>query len=171
VLKMVIKVSDIGNVTKGKDYCLKWTERVIEEFQAQGDLEGQLKLPVTPFMDRKTANVPKQQIGFYNFVAKPMFEAMDLLIPMDGPLANLNTMEEHWSAQMSSADTQSVSTPTPTRRLSVAPARMSVSSTAAQQRQSVSSRISRRVSSQSQGRASRVTPFPVGKQSSDSAST
>ena len=35
VLKMVIKVSDIGNVTKGHDYCLKWTERVIEEFQVR----------------------------------------------------------------------------------------------------------------------------------------
>jgi hypothetical protein len=35
ILKMVIKCSDIGNVTKGKEYCMQWTERVIEEFFAQ----------------------------------------------------------------------------------------------------------------------------------------
>ena len=28
VLKMIIKVSDIGNVTKGREYCLKWTDAV-----------------------------------------------------------------------------------------------------------------------------------------------
>ena len=80
---MIIKVSDIGNVTKGREYCLKWTESVIQEFLAQGDLEGEMNLPVTPFMDRKTANVPKQQLGFYNFVVKPMFEALDLLVSME----------------------------------------------------------------------------------------
>ena len=61
VLKMAIKCADIGNVTKGKDYCLAWTSRVVKEFFAQGDLEAELKLPVTPFMDRTTAILPKQQ--------------------------------------------------------------------------------------------------------------
>ena len=57
--------------------------QVIQEFLAQGDLEAKLQLPVTPFMDRRTANVPKQQLGFYNFVVKPMFEALDLLVSME----------------------------------------------------------------------------------------
>ena len=52
-----MQVSDIGNVTKGQAYCLKWTERVVAEFFAQGDLEAELSLPVTPFMDRTTACV------------------------------------------------------------------------------------------------------------------
>ena len=63
ILKMVLKVSDIGNVTKGQAYCLGWTERVVAEFFAQGDLEAELKLPVTPMLDRRTANVPKQQVS------------------------------------------------------------------------------------------------------------
>lgn len=87
-------------MTKGRDYCLGWTSKVVTEFFAQGDLEKDLKLPVTPFMDRSTACIPKQQIGFYNFVARPMFEAMDALIPMTGALNNLDTMYEYWSAQL-----------------------------------------------------------------------
>ena len=128
ILKMLIKVSDIGNVTKGREYCLKWTDRVVEEFFAQGDLEAKLKLPVTPFMDRKHACVAKQQMGFYNFIVKPMLEvstpsplppplsapaslashaatlphsqALDGLISMDKPLRNLEIMQAHWAGQL-----------------------------------------------------------------------
>ena len=57
VLKMAIKCADIGNVTKGKAAALLWTDRVIQEFFAQGDEERSLGLPVTPMLDRHSANV------------------------------------------------------------------------------------------------------------------
>lgn len=118
VLKMAIKVSDIGNVTKGRDYCLGWTKRVTEEFFHKGDLEAKLGLPVTPFMDRTTANIPKQQIGFYNFVAKPMFEAMGHMVSMDRPLANLQRMIDHWSAQLPTDEAAAIAPPSRASRLS-----------------------------------------------------
>ena len=31
VLKMIIKVADIGNVSKGERYAASWTERVVQE--------------------------------------------------------------------------------------------------------------------------------------------
>ena len=43
-------------------------------------------------MDRNTAVVPKQQLGFYNFVARPMFEALDGLVSMADDI-----MYAHWS--------------------------------------------------------------------------
>ena len=43
-------------------------------------------------MDRNTAVVPKQQLGFYNFVARPMFEALDGLVSMAEPLSTLSTL-------------------------------------------------------------------------------
>ena len=100
ILKMVIKVSDIGNVTKGLPVCLGWTERVVQEFFDQGDTEGSLGLPVTPFMDRRTASVPKQQLGFYSFVARPMYDALDGLVCMDQQVGNLDVMEKHWKSQL-----------------------------------------------------------------------
>ena len=114
ILKMVLKVSDIGNVTKGKQYCLAWTQRVVAEFFAQGDLEAKLKLPVTPFMDRNSACVPKQQVGFYNFIARPMFEALDNFVTMEKPLANLTIMHQHWTAQIEPETPAAPKAPTPT---------------------------------------------------------
>lgn len=100
VLKMVLKVSDIGNVSKGKEICLLWTDRVMNEFMAQGDLEEELGLPVTPFMSRTNLNAPKQQSGFYSFVVRPMFLAMDQLISMEPMLKNISVMEEFWNGQI-----------------------------------------------------------------------
>lgn len=100
VLKMVLKVSDIGNVSKGKEVCLLWTDRVMNEFMAQGDLEEELGLPVTPFMSRTNLNAPKQQSGFYSFVVRPMFLAMDQLISMEPMLKNISVMEEFWNGQI-----------------------------------------------------------------------
>ena len=42
----------------------------------------------------------EQQLGVYNFVAKPMFEALDGLVSMAQPLGNLEIMYAHWSAQL-----------------------------------------------------------------------
>ena len=77
-----------------------WSDLVCEEFFAQGDLERSLNLPVTPFMDRSTAVVAKQQKGFYDFIARPMFQALDHFISMDGPLTNLDEVEAHWASML-----------------------------------------------------------------------
>ena len=98
ILKMVLKLADIGNVTKGHAYCLGWADRVVEEFFTQGDLERQLGLAVSPMMDRATVNMPNMQLGFFDFVVKPMFEAADGLIDMRQPLENLAAMHRHWAA-------------------------------------------------------------------------
>lgn len=106
VLKMAIKCADIGNVTKSKPVALAWTDRIIKEFFAQGDEERSLGMPVTPMLDRNSANVAKQQLGFYNFIVRPMYAAMDLLVDMGPQLANLDEMQEHWSAQMSAEESE-----------------------------------------------------------------
>jgi len=111
ILKMLIKVADIGNVSKGREYCLAWTDRIVQEFFDQGDLERKLGMPVTPMLDRNLACIPKQQIGFYNFVVKPMFEALDLLVSMEEPLANLETMHEHWRGKLPDEDAEVALTP------------------------------------------------------------
>ena len=111
-------MSDISNVTKGNEYCLQWTDRVVAEFFAQGELEAKLRLPVTPFMDRKKACIPKQQLGFYNFVVRPMYEAMDGLISMTAALSNLESMTEHWTSRLpkeETADGGGPQAPGPTR--------------------------------------------------------
>ena len=56
-------------------------------------------------MDRNTAVVPKQQLGFYNFIVRPMYAAMDLLVDM-GPQLVRRTI--HSSPRMGWCDTAEV---------------------------------------------------------------
>lgn len=54
---------------------LKWSERVNEEFFEQGDTERRLGLPLSAFMDRKSTQLWKSQLGFIDFLVYPLFES------------------------------------------------------------------------------------------------
>eukprot|EP00002_Diphylleia_rotans_P023755 TRINITY_DN4675_c0_g1_i3.p1 TRINITY_DN4675_c0_g1~~TRINITY_DN4675_c0_g1_i3.p1 ORF type:complete len:835 (+),score=128.47 TRINITY_DN4675_c0_g1_i3:148-2652(+) len=63
VLQMALKCADLAHMAKSFPIHSRWTTLVTEEFYLQGDQEGSLKLPKSPFMDRDSENVPKSQIG------------------------------------------------------------------------------------------------------------
>eukprot|EP00899_Mesostigma_viride_P023422 jgi/Mesvir1/4264/Mv22225-RA.2 len=74
LLNMVLKVADIGHAAKPLPIHLVWADKVQTEFFNQGDAELAEGLSVSPFMDRNNACIPKSQIGFFHFIAAPMFE-------------------------------------------------------------------------------------------------
>jgi len=94
-LKMVIKTADLGYLTKGEQSCHVWTERVLQEFFHQGDTEKSLNLPISFGCDR-SIDVPGLQLGFYKTMIFPLYEALDLLVPMDLQLKNLNERFKFW---------------------------------------------------------------------------
>jgi len=96
MLKLAIKTADLGYLTKGKKVAFAWTDLVLHEFFTQGDTEKRLSLPVSFGCDRDTIDVPQSQLGFYQFMVKPLYEAMDLLVPMGMQMANLEEMRKHW---------------------------------------------------------------------------
>merc|ERR1719478_1671596 len=59
-----LHAADISNPAKPLMNCLVWTDRVLQEFFAQGDLEKELGLPVGMLNDRATQNIARGQIGF-----------------------------------------------------------------------------------------------------------
>ena len=63
--------------------CEKWTLRLMEEFFAEGDREGQLGLEVGALNDREKVIIPKAQVGFINFIALPLWEAWSEYISPD----------------------------------------------------------------------------------------
>lgn len=77
LLKIVLKAADIGHTAKAADIHIAWTMRIQEEFYAQGDLERENGLAISPFMDRLTSSIPKSQIGFLSFVVIPLFEVFN----------------------------------------------------------------------------------------------
>lgn len=83
MLETALHLSDISNPSKCRPVMLKWTERILTEYWAQGDEELRLGLPVSPLCDRETGSktVPKGQLGFINFVIQPLFLPFVRLVP------------------------------------------------------------------------------------------
>ncbi len=69
-----IKCADISHSSKDFEQHISWSRRVTEEFFFQGDVEREYDLPVSPLCDKGTVNVPKNQVGFINFLCMPLFE-------------------------------------------------------------------------------------------------
>jgi len=74
VLQIALKCADISNPCRPWALSRAWSLQVSEEFYRQGDLERRLGLSVTPMCDRFTSSVSKIQIGFFRFIAAPLFE-------------------------------------------------------------------------------------------------
>ena len=55
--------------------------RCVHEFFKQGDRERRLNLPVTAICDRKNNNLPRIQVGFIEYVVKPLFTEWERFLP------------------------------------------------------------------------------------------
>ena len=99
MLMMLIKAADISNSVKVWDQQREWAERVQAEFFAQGDMERELGLPMSPLMDRECGDVPAGQIGFLDMLAKPLFVAIADELPALKPLvARLEANRQRWAS-------------------------------------------------------------------------
>ena len=65
----------------------------------QGDREKERGLPVG--YDRETLSTwkAKSQVGFFSFMVKPTYEALDLLAPMTEQLGALDKLIAHWKEE------------------------------------------------------------------------
>ena len=97
LMRICIKCSDVSNLTRSLAISQKWTERVVQEFYHQGDLEREAGLPISPFMDRTQPAVAKSQVAFIEFILRPLFGALCLLFPQTQPcLQSLESNLKHW---------------------------------------------------------------------------
>ena len=81
ILTFIIHLADISNPSKEKKLATVWTDRILDEWFRQGDLEESMGLPFSPLCDRQTTHRAKSQIGFINFVVLPSYELLGRLIP------------------------------------------------------------------------------------------
>lgn len=100
LFRMCVKCADIAHAGKTEALHEKWTMQVVQEFFHQGDLERQQQLPISPFCDRLTADLPKDQKGFIQGVVKPLFLATNAVIQstiIEVTIINqLDVNIEHW---------------------------------------------------------------------------
>lgn len=93
-----IKVCDIGHSYADVAVHIRWSELLEEELYKQGDLEMSLGLPLSYLMDRGKAGVTKSQVGFFDFVVKPLAVAWSQCFPAFGKvlLKRLEVNLQHW---------------------------------------------------------------------------
>eukprot|EP00002_Diphylleia_rotans_P002871 TRINITY_DN1186_c0_g1_i3.p1 TRINITY_DN1186_c0_g1~~TRINITY_DN1186_c0_g1_i3.p1 ORF type:complete len:884 (+),score=163.24 TRINITY_DN1186_c0_g1_i3:258-2909(+) len=100
MMKVALKVADVGHVAKKEDLHEKWTNLIQSEFYLQGDREKSSGLPVSPFMDRETSSIPKSQIGFINFVVLPLFEAFNFTGDHTALVQQIKRNQVLWEARL-----------------------------------------------------------------------
>eukprot|EP00727_Mastigamoeba_balamuthi_P006936 m51a1_g2863 putative camp-specific 3 -cyclic phosphodiesterase 4d isoform x9 (816) ;mRNA; f:346072-348979 len=102
VMQLLLKVCDIGNVSKPLELSKRWVELCTEEFFQQGDKEREMGMQISPFMDRNAAAVPKSQVGFINVVAKPLVVTLFNVAPSPVTKSLTDNMRrnlDYWKSQ------------------------------------------------------------------------
>ncbi len=95
VLTTSIKLCDLGHSFKGWDQHERWSGWVTEEFFLLGDREKAAGIAVSPLCDRqRDTNLPKNQLGFFEFLCYPFYKAVARVLPAAEVL--LEPLEENF---------------------------------------------------------------------------
>ena len=99
---ILLHAADVSNATRQLPIALYWSRQVLLEFWAQGDNERSLGFEVSPLCDRASGmlTVPAGQIGFINFIVRPLYQQLGQLLPEILEAAEqLKKTEEYWQHQ------------------------------------------------------------------------
>lgn len=98
ILVFLLHSADISNPAKPQPLAVGWTKRALEEFFAQGDKEKELALPVSPLCDKETTKTADSQIGFLQFVVRPLYVWLGDIIPQvkEEVLPIVNSNLDYW---------------------------------------------------------------------------
>lgn len=96
----IMTCCDLSSMYKPFDNARHTANSVYEEFFQQGDEEQKLGLPYTSELTNRgnAKEIPRMQIGFYNFVVIPAFESLHLLLgsPVKDLLSKCTTILKEW---------------------------------------------------------------------------
>ncbi|KAJ2609827.1 hypothetical protein EV177_004265 [Coemansia sp. RSA 1804] len=111
LIGMLLHAVDIFNPVLPWPMCKKWSDLMNTESFRQGELEKALSLPVSPNMDRETANQRQVSLDFGNIIVRPFFTELVLLFPVnDMLLPALEANLQKWS-RLSADTTYEISPP------------------------------------------------------------
>ncbi|KAL6762809.1 3'5'-cyclic nucleotide phosphodiesterase [Haematococcus lacustris] len=99
-MQMALKCSDLGHLAAPLPVHLAWVSRLEAEFFAQGDAERAQGLTISPLCDRTKQGITKSQVGFFEFVALPLFTNFTARFTAAKPLLRgVMANYHHWQAQ------------------------------------------------------------------------
>ncbi|KAL6755517.1 3'5'-cyclic nucleotide phosphodiesterase [Haematococcus lacustris] len=101
---MALKCSDLGHLAAPLPVHLVWVSRLEAEFFTQGDAERAQGLPISPLCDRTKQGITKSQVGFFDFVALPLFNNFTTRFTAAKPLlSGVMANYRHWQLQAAAA--------------------------------------------------------------------
>jgi hypothetical protein len=80
-MNTLLHAADISNPCKPWSVAKRWSDQLILEFFAQGDMERSQTLPPSPNTDRLTTDQPTINLNFIDFIVAPLFVAVRGLLP------------------------------------------------------------------------------------------
>ena len=86
-MSLTLRCADLMKTLRTGKVFFKWMDLMFEEFFGQGDLEKQLKLPVSKFMDRDTTKKQHIYMKYIEVIGQPMLVTYSFLVPE--PIAKL----------------------------------------------------------------------------------
>jgi len=111
---VIVHCADINNPVLPKFQAVrKWALAISQEFTNQVQAEKEAGLPFAPFMDNLTNPLvfAKSQVGFSNFVIKPLYAAAASVFHELEPLVlQLNDNVEQWKALVTAQEAAEAAT-------------------------------------------------------------
>lgn len=102
LLNFILECADISHPAKSWDIHLCWSFLVTKEFLAQGTIEVDQGLPVSPLCNKESimdpGKFPRSQQGFIDFVVAPKFRILSSVMGDDTMVHNLEANHANWGA-------------------------------------------------------------------------
>eukprot|EP00754_Rhynchopus_humris_P029350 Rhum_TRINITY_DN15211_c19_g1::Rhum_TRINITY_DN15211_c19_g1_i1::g.145000::m.145000/K13293/PDE4; cAMP-specific phosphodiesterase 4 len=96
-MSAVLHAADVSNPAKKSELYVKWMQRVMTEFFLQGDLQQAVGLPVSPLCDAEKPCVRQCQLGFINFVVRPIFMELDKIMDVSVQIEHIKKTVATWT--------------------------------------------------------------------------
>jgi len=97
----LLKCSDLSNEIRPTHIAKKWAKLVMQEFVKQSDKERELDLPVTPFMDKHSIILSKEQINFIEKLCMPLYETLSVIFPwVQNCIKQMTTNRNEWNSRL-----------------------------------------------------------------------
>jgi hypothetical protein len=101
ILRSILHAADISNPAKAWNISKKWSDLVVQEFFAQGDVEKAEQLPVSMNMDRSRSFQDEISLNFNDFMVAPFFFALLNALPkLEKAVRHLESNRRQWNSIM-----------------------------------------------------------------------
>ena len=110
ILRAILHAADISNPAKAWETSKRWSDLVVQEFFAQGDLEKAEALPVSMNMDRCFSFQDEISLNFNDFIVAPFFLTLLKAFPkLEKAVRHLETNRYEWDSIMRNRVTKTAS--------------------------------------------------------------